>query len=82
MKKIAIITGLFMVSFSFAQSVISYINKTTKNKVEREKILDVVRKEGKKQTKQDFIFKPYKFNISSSHSSVCILKSIVLEAFE
>ena len=39
MKKIAIITGLFMASFSFAQSVVSYINKTTKNKVEREKIL-------------------------------------------
>ena len=33
MKKIAIITGLFMASFSFAQSVVSYINKTTKNKV-------------------------------------------------
>ena len=66
MKKIAIITGLFMASFSFAQSVVSYINKTTKNKVEREKILDAVRKEGKKQTKQEFIFKPYKFNISSN----------------
>ena len=66
MKKIAIITGLFIASFSFAQNVVSYINKTTNNKVEREKILDAIRKEGKKQTKQEFIFKPYKFNVSSN----------------
>ena len=63
MKKITIITGLFIASFSFAQNVVSYINKTTNNKVEREKILDAIRKEGKKQMKQEFIFKPNKFNV-------------------
>ena len=43
MKKIAIITGLFIASFSFAQNVVIYIYKTTNNIVEREKILDAIR---------------------------------------
>lgn len=66
MKKIALIAGILASSFSFAQNVVSYINKTTNNQAEREKILYVIGKEGKKQEKQDFIFKPYKFNVSSN----------------
>ena len=60
------ITGILVANFVFAQSVVSYVNKTTNNQAEREKILDAVRKEGERQTKQVFIFKPYKFNVSSN----------------
>ena len=59
MKRIAVITGILVANFVFAQSVVSYVNKTTNNQAEREKILDAVRKEGERQTKQVFIFKPY-----------------------
>lgn len=50
----------------FSQSIESYKNKTTHNQKERAQILEAMRKEGLKQEKQSFIFKPSKFNVSSN----------------
>lgn len=68
MKKEVLSFVLFVLGVAsyFSQSIENYKTKTAHNQIERAKILEVMRKEGQRQEKQSFIFKPSKFNVSSN----------------